>query len=146
MKGYSPGPVGAVKVFCSLPSTWVSNFPLGSEVTECSTVSLLTMLICAPGDTVIGSPKLIPEMVMVAPLAAGAALLVAVAVLLGLALGVLALLHPVTTAPIRRKPPSIRPIFDIASPFRWLPSLHTFSGADWFALVRNSHWWVATSH
>jgi len=116
MKGYSPGSVGAVKVFCWLPSTWVSNFPLGSEVTECSTVSPLTMLIDAPGDTVIGSPKLIPEMLMVAALAAGAALLVAVAVLFGLAVGVLALLHPVTIAPIRRNPPSIRPIFDIASP------------------------------
>jgi hypothetical protein len=39
------------------------------------------MATCAPGDTLTGSPKAIPEMVMVGPLAAGAALLVAGAAL-----------------------------------------------------------------
>src|ERR1700761_7890228 len=122
MKGYSPGSVGAVNVFCSPPSTWVSNFPLGSEVTECSTVSLLTIVIVAPGDTVSGSPNAIPEMVIVGPSGAAGLPVIATGGLLELelALGVLELLHPVTTAPIRRNTPSTRPIFDIASPFRWL--------------------------
>ena len=82
---------------------------------------------------------------MVAAPEAGAALLVAVGVLLELALGVLELLHPAAIAPIRMNPASIGPIFDIASPFRWLPSLDTFTGPDGFASLGNTRWRVATS-
>src|SRR5882757_3852296 len=102
MNAYSPGFVGAVKVFCVLPSTCVSNAPFGSEVTECSAGSLFSIATVAPGDTVIGSPNDTPEMVIVGPaVAAGPSVL---------PLGAFELPQPVAMAPIRRKTPSSKPI------------------------------------
>jgi len=68
--GYWPGSVGAVSVPCPLPSTSTSNLPAVSDVTECSAESLFLIATWAPGDTVIGSPKLMLAIVMVAALAA----------------------------------------------------------------------------
>jgi hypothetical protein len=66
-------------------------------------------------------------MVMVGPLAAGAALLVAVAALLGLALGVPELLHPAVTPTIRPSAATITLNFDIAFPIRWWSAMDTMA-------------------
>jgi hypothetical protein len=117
--GYVPGCVGAVNVFCSPPSTSVLNGPFGSEVTECSTVSLLTIVIVAPGDTVSGSPNAIPEIVIVGPAGAAGPPLMATGLLeLAPELDAGVLLHPVTTRPIRRRNPSSEPSLAIALPVR----------------------------
>src|ERR1700704_3697170 len=84
---YSPGSVGAVSVPFPLPSTSTLNLPSVSDVTECSTESLFVIAIWAPGDTVMGSPKLMLAIVMVAP-AAAAGPLVCPAVAVGLAVAV----------------------------------------------------------
>src|ERR1700730_5966926 len=67
--GYWAGSVGAVSVPCPLPSTPTSNLPAVSDVTECSAESLFLIATRAPGDTVIGSPKLMLPILMVAALA-----------------------------------------------------------------------------
>ena len=139
---YWPGSVGAVSVPCPLPSTSTSNLPAVSDVTECSAESLFLTATWAPGDTVMGSPKLMFSIVIVAaPVAAGP--LVGSAVPVGLAVivavpvfcsgvEVLDPPHAVANAATRHTATQNKPNLFILTPLDWTLAKDTIIDPNWF--------------